>query len=179
MRRLLHTFLVVAALGLLPATAASQGLVRLGVGGGLTVPVSELADVTEQGYHGQVMLSINVPLFPLAGRLDAAYHHLPTPGDGHLRQFAITASGRVASIGLPLSPYLIAGVGLYNSRFTEGSAAEGFVFDSEARTAFGISGGAGLLLRLGILHAFIEGRYHHVFNDTPLQHVPITVGVLF
>ncbi len=174
----LHPFLLLVALSL-SAPLGAQGVLGLGVGGGLTLPVSDLAEITERGYHGQAMLNVNVPLFPLAARFDAAYHHLPTTGEGHLRQFAITANGRVASIGLPLSPFLIAGIGVYNSRFTEGATVDGVALDNEARTDFGINGGAGLLLRLGILHAFIEARYHHVFTDRPMQHVPITVGMLF
>lgn len=162
-----------------PSAVDAQRLFRLGVAGGLTIPVADLADVTEQGYHGQVMLGMNIPLFPLSARLDAAYHQLPAKADGHLRQVAVTANARVAGIGLPVTPYLIAGIGMYVSRFTEGVAFGDAEHGTEDRTDFGINAGAGLLFRLGLVQAFIEGRYHHVFGGQALTHAPVTAGIMF
>jgi hypothetical protein len=174
------TFVLAAAVALvIPATADAQRFVRFGIGGGLTVPVGELANVTENGYHGQVMLGVNVPLFPLSLRLDGAFHQLPAGDDGHLRQIAVTANGRVAAIGLPATPYLIGGVGVYNTRFTQSVSYQDFELGTEAQTDFGVNAGVGLLLRLGLVQAFAEARYHHIFNDIAVTHVPVTVGIMF
>lgn len=181
MYRPFRTLLLLSALVALalPSAAGAQRLFRLGVGGGLTIPVADLADVAQQGYHGQVMLGMNIPLFPISMRLDAAYHRLPAEANGHLRQFSATANARVAGVALPVTPYLIAGIGMYNSRFTAGAVFEDAELGTEARTDFGINAGAGLLFRLGLVHAFVEGRYHHVFDGQALTHAPVTVGLMF
>jgi hypothetical protein len=163
----------------IPATADAQRLVRFGIGGGVTVPVGELANVTENGYHGQVMLGVNVPLFPVSLRLDGAFHQLPTGNNGHLRQIAVTANGRIAAIGLPVTPYLIGGAGVYNTRFTHSVTYMDLDLSTEAQTDFGVNAGAGLLLRLGLVQAFVEARYHLIFNDVAVTHVPVTVGFMF
>jgi hypothetical protein len=180
MSRTLRWFAALLAVTLaMPAAADAQRLVRLGAGGGVTLPISDLADVTEQGFHAQVMLGMNIPLFPIALRIDGAYHQLPAAGDGHLRQIAVTANARVAGIGLPITPYLIAGVGVYNSRFSDNATADGLPLGTDSSTDFGINAGAGLLVRFVVVQFFAEGRYHHVFNGDGMQHVPITIGIMF
>ncbi len=179
--RSFRTVLLLTAFAALafPSSAGAQRLFRVGVGGGLTIPVADLSDVAQQGYHGQVMLGISIPLFPISMRLDAAYHQLPAGADGHLRQFSATANARVAGTALPVTPYLIAGIGMYYSRFTEGAVFEDAELGTEARTDFGINVGAGLLFRLGLVQAFVDGRYHHVFDGQALTHAPVTVGIMF
>ncbi len=104
---------------------------------------------------------------------------LPADGSGHLRQAAVTANARVDGIALPVTPYLIGGIGMYNSRFTDGVAVQETDLSAEARTDFGINAGAGVLFRLGLVQAFAEGRYHHVFDGQALRHTPVTVGIMF
>ena len=71
------------------------------------------------------------------------------------------------------SPYLIGGLGLYNSKFGR----------ADSENAVGVNLGGGLRFVLGELNTFFEARYHAMLGETGaganLQFVPITVGVMF
>jgi hypothetical protein len=56
---------------------------------------------------------------------------------------------------IPTSPYLIGGVGIYNSKFSN--------LDSE--TAMGLNLGGGLRFPVGDLTTFFEVRYHLMLGD--------------
>ena len=65
MRRL-ALLAVVLALALLPAIAEAQA--RLMIGGGLSQPSGDFADLVDSGLHGRVGLQVGVPVFPVAIR---------------------------------------------------------------------------------------------------------------
>jgi hypothetical protein len=71
------------------------------------------------------------------------------------------------------SPYLIGGLGIYNSK----------VADFKSENAVGVNLGGGLRFPLGGLSTFFEARYHAMLGergrDANLQFIPITFGIMF
>jgi opacity protein-like surface antigen len=149
--------------------------VTFGIGGGASLPVSDLGDAFDTGWHGQAMLGFNA--LGLQLRLDGMYHSLPESGHDHdLRVIAgVLNANFMLAPGAMVQPYLSAGVGVYNLRLDEDDD-EGDIDTTE----FGLNGGAGLRFNLAGLSTFVEARYHYIFTDgTASQLIPITVGITF
>src|SRR5262249_11362234 len=81
----------------------------------------------------------------------------------------------------PISPYLVAGLGAYNVK-TELDDTNN---TSDSETHFGINGGAGLIVKLGIVSLYAEGRVDNVYTDKGLidsksiQTVPVSFGLVY
>jgi hypothetical protein len=176
--------LPVALLLLAPATRADgQGLVSLGVGGGLAMPFGALGDVANPGWRALGTMAIGVPLVPVGLRLDASYDRfglqrtpLGAAGSetGSQSVFAGTVNGTLRLSPLPLiTPYAIAGLGPYHVSCSGPATCE-------SATRVGYNAGLGLRFGALLIHGFAEVRYHYV--PTPgksMQFVPVTVGLLF
>lgn len=182
-------------LGLVAAPAAGQigamperHFIRIGFGGGVSVPTSDARNAFKNGINGQAFLMID-PGIGLPLRFNLGYQKfdlkdaLLAGATGH--NTILSGVGgitmNVFSLG-PLRPYLTAGVGAFNVRQSlEGSGEE----ISESTTEFGIDGGAGLAVKLGRLEAFIEGRIQNVYTDQgvidskSIRAIPVTFGILF
>lgn len=175
---------------LLPAALRAQesaSSATFAVGGGISIPTGDIADVADKGYHVQLSLGGRAPA--LGGptlRVDALYAAL---GDKHGYAGTNVWSANlniVASAGSDESgirPYLIGGAGYYN--------VKGDYEGAEAKSAFGVNGGGGLEFDLGQgLGAFVEARFHYIVDayQEPLllggdnraaTFVPITFGLRF
>ncbi len=166
----------IAAAGRADAQAVDQTrAVSFGIGGGASIPVSDLGDFFDTGWHGQASLAFNTAGLGL--RIDGMYHSLPESGHDHdLRVLAgvLNANFRL-NPGAMVQPYLSAGAGIYNLRLDEDDDDE-----SLDTTRFGINGGAGLRFRLTGLSTFLEARYHHIFTEgRASQMIPLTFGIMF
>jgi hypothetical protein len=179
----------VAVLGFVLAAAggaAAQSPLTFGLGGSLTVPVGTTpgfgldgAGGLDAGWQGIGLLQIR----PFGGnfgfQLDGTYQQV---GPG-----AISYAGRQVFSGTAnliyefgrsrtstVVPYVIGGAGVYG--FQRG-------FDSNT-TRFGLSGGAGVNLNLGLGSIFLESRLHNVFGagigadgtTSSTRLLPITAG---
>jgi opacity protein-like surface antigen len=162
-------------------------LVSIGVGGGMTVPVSDASLAFKNGINAQGFVRLNLPLVPVKPRFDLCYSRfdlddvqLGVPGTGQILaglanlQFFIMPAG-------PVRPYLIAGLGAYNMKTeTEGAGAA-----SVSETRFGINGGAGVAIHLGPANAYLEGRVDNVYTQAGLidsqqvRVIPVTFGIVF
>jgi opacity protein-like surface antigen len=167
----------------------SNRIVSIGIGGGVSVPLSDAKDAFKTGFNGQGFVRFNLRMLPIQPRLDFTFSRFNlddaklggTTGTGQI--FAGLANLQMFLIHSgPLRPYIVAGVGAYNLKTTEDNVPNGEVSD----TRFGVNGGAGLVLRFGSLFsAYAEGRVDNVFTDKGLiqadqvQVVPVTLGVVF
>jgi hypothetical protein len=156
---------LVAAALLVPAAAASQ--VSVGVGLGPAVPVGHLGEEAGIGFHVQASLGLNV--LPVEVRVDGLFKQFTEEDGGWIR-----GKGGLANVFLPIpaggvAPYVIAGLGLIHYSDEHGHEEPGVNF------GFGI--GAGLRFGLGGRSAFIEARY--VDGGEDLRSIPITVGIMF
>lgn len=172
MRSSLFAVLVAGVLALCPQVSSGQA--RFGISGGLTVPVSDLDDVAETGYNVAAALHFGGTHVPVGARLEGSLTGFSldeNEDDGRILDLTLNA---VANFGQrPTSPYLIGGLGLYNSK----------VASLDSKNALGINLGGGLRFPIGHLTTFLEARYHLMLGDRTdfanFQFIPITFGVVY
>jgi len=171
---------LMAALGAAPV--AAQGA-KVSVGGGLTLPLGDFGDATGTGWHGLAGVSFTPANFPIGFQVDGMFQRfsfddVPDNIDAHFQMINGTANAVYrfqVSEQTKVRPYLIGGVGLYNSKATGDD-----VIDDSSQTDFGINGGAGFDFTAGAVAIFLEGRFHNVFSDPDnANFIPISVGVRF
>jgi opacity protein-like surface antigen len=172
------------------ASAAAALPVKIGFGGGTSVPVSDAKDAFKNGFHGQAMVMWNAPVLPLALRGSVGYTKLDlkslAPGvEGNARILSGLANVSYGFPVGPVKPYLIAGVGAFNLK------ADVAGVSAPSETKFGIDGGAGVQFSLGGIAAFVEAKVQNIFTDQGLSTavgspqefktllVPVTFGIFF
>jgi len=172
MRSALFAVLVTGILALSPQVSSGQA--RFGISGGLAVPVSDLDDIADLGYDVAAALHFGGTHVPIGARVEGSLNGFSLDdGDDDVRILNITVNA-VANFGQrPTSPYLIGGLGIYNSKVAS--------FDS--KTALGINLGGGLRFPVGVLITFVEARYHLMLGKrgdfANLQYIPITFGFVY
>jgi hypothetical protein len=159
-------------------------LVRVGVGGGVSVPTQNAADALENGVNGQAYLLLDPGLgFPI--RINLGYQKFDfkeailgsAAGESEMLSGMAGLTFDLFNLG-PLRPYVTAGLGAFRLKGTIDQT-------SATDTRFGIDGGGGLALRLGRLEAFVEGRLQNVYTEQGLidtesiRAIPVTFGLLF
>lgn len=171
------TALVGLALISLPFEARAQNPVQLGIAGGLSLPTSDLSDFTDLGFNGTVTVGMTPALIPLGIRIDGAINQFAIKddlGDGNVRFLSVTGNLVYKIPGAMVSPYLIGGAGLYNTKADLG------IFGSESENNFGWNVGGGINMPLSGFSTFIEARYNQVQTDgEAAKFIPITFGILF
>jgi opacity protein-like surface antigen len=180
-----------------PATAAAQfgasapehHLIRIGFGGGASVPTSHAGDVLKTGINGQgfVLIDLGIGLPPI--RLNLGYTRFnfkdAVLGGGTGQSDILSGVGALSmplfGVG-PVHPYVTAGLGAFNVKDSFDGAA---TTASSSNLRFGIDGGAGVQLKLGRIDAFVEGHVQNVYTDQGvinarnIQSVPVTFGIIF
>ncbi len=177
MRRTLVPALLVGLLALAGArpAAAQLGGIALGAAAGVTAPSGDVSGMYNSGYHIQGLADLALPLVPIGFRGEIAYDQMGAKGStpGPLK----VASGVVdATFSVPfpvLHPYAIGGVGYY---LHNGGAGIG---SREGKVGF--NGGVGVELKLPVIRAFAEARYHTISysSGTRVAMIPLTVGIVF
>ncbi len=170
---------------------SSNRIVSFGVGGGVSVPVSDAKDSFKNGFNGQGFVRLNLRFLPVAPRVDFTFSKfnlddakVGTTGTGQV--LAGLANVQFYLIhGGPVRPYIVAGVGAYNVK-TETDAGGAYSAQSVSNTRFGVNGGGGLVIKLGsLVSLYAEGRIDNVYSDKGLiqsnqiQVVPVTFGLVF
>jgi hypothetical protein len=176
-----RSFFVAALAGaaLVSFEAGAQSIapkeVQFGVAAGAVIPLSDLADDTNTGFNGTVIVGFSPRLIPLGVRIDGAYNQMGAKGGGGNAHFTSVTGNLVYKFpSTGVSPYAIGGVGLYNVAIS----ATGLGTFSENH--FGWNLGGGISMPLSGFDTFIEARYNQVqINGNSLKFVPITFGVMF
>jgi len=176
-RSLFITALAGMALLSLPLESRAQNPVQLGIAGGVSLPTSDLSDITNTGFNGTVTVGMTPAMIPLGIRIDGAFNQFDLKdalGDGSVRFISVTGNLVYKIPGAMVSPYLIGGAGWYNAKLD----VTGLGNDSENK--FGWNVGGGISMPLSGFSTFIEARYNYVMTDDPaLKFVPITFGIMF
>jgi hypothetical protein len=160
--------------------AYAQGL-EFSLGGGVSIPVGEFGSTTNTGWHG--LAGISYARGPVGVRVDGALNRFDFDTEGgpdldiqtqvlHGTANAVYSFNRSGESRL--RPYLIGGVGYYQTKQTGDDADAGDTADP------GVNGGAGIGLRAGAVGGFVEGRFHNIFmtgTDTNSAFVAFTIGV--
>jgi opacity protein-like surface antigen len=141
---------------------------------GATAPVSAYGSDKNVGYHIGLLLDVRVPISPLGFRVDGDFHELKYSSNSTKEQIWALTGNAILKLptGTPLSPYVIGGAGIYNSR-------RNLFLRSRSNTDGGANIGGGLRLDLSDLTAFAEVRYHRAGGTDGIRLVPVTVGLLF
>jgi hypothetical protein len=180
------------AAGQMPGEMPNRHLVRIGFGGGFSVPTKHAADALENGVNGQAFLLFDTGVLPPL-RFNLGYQRFDFKDaitEGATAQSSILSGVAGLRIDLlklgPVRPYITGGVGAFHLTDdldeVNGPPAEE---TSRSTTRFGIDGGGGIALRFGRLEAFIEGRIQNVYTERgaidakSIQSVPVTFGILF
>ncbi len=179
----------IAGLGaaLVVAAAPAQAQLAFGLAAGATVPSGSLHDRQNLGYNGLATLQLGVPVFPLQFRADLQYNGFggknfvnavnSAYNDADTRVISGTANAVFTLMTGPVKPYIIGGVGYYDTRLQ----------GTESTRKFGYNYGAGVKFALTGASLFIEGRVHEVKDATfdvgggrsTATFIPISLGILF
>jgi opacity protein-like surface antigen len=149
------------------------------LGGGVGIPTGSFDDAVKVGWQGMAGVSFKPANLPVGLQVDGNYSQFSdeSPLDIKDRLIYGTANAVYKFESSPETrwrPYLIGGLGLYNSKETGSDALGG------SSTKFGINLGAGFDFKAGSAGLFIEGRFHDVFTDGPnLKFIPLNVGIRF
>jgi opacity protein-like surface antigen len=192
MKTLVRSIAVLAVLVSLPVAASAQvgiakRFVTVGMGGGVSVPVDNAADALKNGFHVEGFARLNVPKLPVMPRFDLNFSkfdfddaQVGVPGTQQILAGLANVQVPILPLG-PIRPYIVAGLGAYNLK----TELEGVTPTSESQTRFGINGGAGVGLHLGVINGFIEGRVDNVYTEQgaisadQIKVVPVTFGITF
>jgi opacity protein-like surface antigen len=179
----------VAGLGVAFAVAAApaQAQVAFGIAGGATLPSGDLNDRQNLGYNGLATVQLAVPLFPLQFRADLQYNSFggknwrnavnQAVAKADTRVISGTINGVFSLLPGPIKPYLIGGIGYYDTE----------VMGNDNTRKLGYNYGAGVKFGLTRTSIFIEGRMHQIKDAvvnvgggrTSAKFIPITVGIMF
>jgi opacity protein-like surface antigen len=183
----IRSMLAGAGVALALAAAPAQAQVSFGLAGGATIPSGDLNDRQNLGYNGLATLQLGVPTFPLQFRADLQYNGfggkdfrnaLNQAVDGtDTRVISGSANAVLALLPGPIKPYLIGGIGYYDTQLK----------GTEATRKVGYNYGAGVKFGLTGASLFVEARLHQINdatfdvggNRTSAKFIPVTVGIMF
>jgi hypothetical protein len=176
--RLLAALAVAGAMLAAGATEAASQL-RFSIAGGPSMPLGSLGDEVDTGYHAQLSAALSVPLLPVGIRVDGMFTQFPEPGeDGNFRVVSGSVNGVFSMPSVGITPYLVGGIGIYNSRFTDDD--DDHDHDTGSTTNVGANVGVGLRIGLPGLAVFGEARLHNLFNEgDAVRFAPVSLGVRF
>ena len=182
MRGWIRKALLLAAF--MPAMSlAAQRPISVGVAGGVSMPSGDLGDAATTGWHALGTIALGAFMQPIGFRVDLAYNQFALSddvsaaldGDGNqsVGSATLNITYRLPMTNSPMSPYLISGLGAYQTRCSGGSTCD-------ATTRYGWNAGLGTRLALLRLRTFVEARYHRTERAGRAVHFfPLTVGLLF
>ena len=171
------------AVALIMAAAPAQAQFSIGVAGGGTTASGSINNRQDMGYNGLIAVQAGLPLIPFKIRADVQYNSFG--GSSFTSAFGQAAAGtdaRVISGSLnavfallpgPVKPYLIGGVGYYDTKFT----------GTGSTRKLGYNYGAGVK----VTKLFVEARMHTVQNSSfnvangrsTAKFIPISIGFMF
>ena len=152
--------LILTALAVATTSTAiqAQGPVRLGLGGGFTLPVGDVGELTYGGINVEASLTYDPRRMPVGFEANATYHNF-APKDKSARNshvMALTGGIRIPIAGTLGEPYLMAGVGYYN---TQGPTTG----PVDAERDLGGYGGVGIRFKAEKLQFHMRAGFHEIF----------------
>jgi opacity protein-like surface antigen len=172
--------LAVLALASLAGAGSLAAQVRIGVGGGLLMPLSDYKTADKMGFLAGADATYWLAGAPVAIRVEGDFaqtshkngvggHTSIIGGMGEL----VYAFGTKES---QLRPYVLGGLGFFHAKVD----VTGFGSASENKVGYGVGAGVALKAGSGSTRLFAEGRYQSVqTSGTSLKMIPIRVGIRF
>jgi hypothetical protein len=158
---------------------------QVSLAGGVSLPSGDYNAIAKTGWQAGAGLLLGTHALGL--QIDADYGHFPLDASGAGGSFDVGQrfiSGTVdvayrfqTSAESRLRPYVLGGIGVYNSK---GTGSDADLFGASSATDFGLNAGAGFDYIAGGATLFLEGRFHNIFSDpSNTQFIPLTIGVRF
>ena len=175
-----------AALVALPVMASAQEArpVSFGVSGGLSLPVGDLGDGVDAGYNITGHVAYKPASFTnLSFRGDVSFDRwgVKSNNDANFRALGVSAN---AVYSFPqttpgvVRPYVLGGVGFYNSKASVSSGNSSVDVGSDSN--LGVQAGAGINFQLSGFSTFVEAKFVNVFTEgNSSTWIPITFGFKF
>jgi hypothetical protein len=178
--RYLASVLAMTALVSLPATLDAQTPIRVGLGGGLSMPVGDIAKTSMTGINLSASLTYEPRRLPFGFELGATYHNFVKSEDAPANSFVMAATG---GITIPITgtigkPYLMLGGGYYN---TQGPTTG----EVDAERDLGAYGGVGIRFQASRVQFDVKAAFHEIFADRDTagrvrsrELIPISISVI-
>lgn len=186
---------LVAGLGLFavatPVAAQSsvERQIRFGVMTGASMPMGDLGDAVNIGWHLGGFGEFRPENFPVTLRGELGYHSF---GSDDFQAGGFTAEQEASMIPVVANAifvlpsesttrfHLMGGLGMYRFKFESSSNIPG-VAGSSSSTDFGINVGGGVSFPLGqAIDVLVEARFHSVFAEgSNANMIPLSVGLRF
>lgn len=183
--RLLGLAAVIAMPSAVTAQVAPARQITFGASAGLSMPTGDLGDASNAGYviAGHVFYR-PASIQALRFRGDVSFDRWGAKedvegADASRRSFGFVANALydfASSAESGIRPYVLGGLGLYNSKTSVEFAGETV---TGSATDIGLQVGGGLQFQLSGFSTFAETKYVNVFSDGSISWVPITFGVRF
>ena len=182
-RNVLGVMAAVVAIAASAPTVQAQNPMSFGIAAGATIPTGDIADAVKTGFHGMATVGFTPAMVPFGVRIDGMYNSLAGEadvfgsgtGEIDLRVIGVSANGIFALPASAASPYIIGGVGFYNTKFD--------LDNVDAENDFGLNVGIGMKFNLSGFGTFAEVRYHNIFNGGDdvdnMAFIPLTFGIMF
>lgn len=178
-RMVLAVFVAVSLIGV-GSLSAQQGI-RVGIGGGVIMPMGDYKDADKLGWLAGADLTYWLSSSPLGIRADLQYSQTSHKNgvDGNSKILGglaevVFAFGTQAD---QIRPYILGGIGFYNVKVTVPSIA---LDTSVSKVGFG--GGAGVAFKMGSgsTRFFVEGKFVSVATEGgSTTFLPIRAGLRF
>jgi hypothetical protein len=143
-----------------PLTLGAQAPLRLGLGGGISMPVGDIAKTSNSGINLSASLTYDPSALPFGLEANATYHNFSPRGraDGNSFIMAVTGGVTIPINGVLGKPYLVGGIGYYN---TQGPTTG----DTDAERDLGGYGGIGIRFRGQKTEIDVRAAFHEIFAD--------------
>ena len=171
-----------AALALVLSASAveAQKPMSFGIALGASKATGDGSDAVNLGYHALGTLAWAPPTLPVGIRFDGMFNQFGFDGEGdaklNIMGVNANATWGMPMAASPISPYLIGGLGLYNSKIS----FDGCGSDCKGETDLGFNIGVGTKFALSGFGTFAEIRYHSIQTEgESLTFIPITFGIMF
>lgn len=183
MKRLSYFTAVLALASVMFSSQASgQKSYALGIGGGAAIPVGKLSNTQTTGFIGIVALALGVADQPIGVRFDGIYNSFSrkTINSPPTNTYSFRIAGLLGNLiyafpGTTAKSYVVAGGGLYNTKFD--------IAGTKAENHWGLNAGLGITFAIGPVASFVESRYHFISREPTkggvIHFVPITLGLMF
>lgn len=182
MNRFVRASFMAGAAALAFSASEAQAQVGFSIAGGPSFATGDFGDGLDMGYHVKVAAGFSLPMLPIGLEADGMWtrFNVSDVDDAH-NQILNGSLNAVINLPTPgLTPYIIGGVGYYNTKAEIGNLD----FDSND---FGLNIGAGVRMGLvGLGGVFAEARLHNIFGgedeegeSESIRFVPVSLGIRF
>jgi opacity protein-like surface antigen len=186
MKRMVLAVLALVCLANVAVLSAQQGI-RVGIGGGVVMPIGDYKDVDKLGWLAGADLTYWLTSSPVGIRLDGSYSQtshkdfqgVAIAGNSKIVGGLVEVVYALGTQADQIRPYILGGGGVYNLKVH--ASAQGTTVDtSETKFAFGFGAGVAFKVGAGSTRFFVEGKFVSIKESGgSTNFLPIRAGIRF